>query len=111
MDIEGRLKNVERQVGRLGRADSVSQREVSRVTVPGDKAGPYCVRVDEHVEFNVYMVSPVHIGAAGMVPLVIAEPVEAVNVAEAFGQPGSVSAGTYAVMFSVGQRYIFYAKV
>ena len=41
----------------------------------------------------------------------IGEEIQAVNMAESFTQPGSLGAGTYAVMSLAGGKYVFYAKV
>jgi hypothetical protein len=51
----------------------------------------------------------VEIGDAGTVPTEIGQQMQAVNLAESFTEQGTLSAGTYAAMFRVGNKNVFYA--
>jgi len=96
---------------RLARADSQETGEVSVVTSPGARAAAWAVKVKSHSSYNVYNVRAVVIGNAGSLPAEIGGQMQAVNLAESFLQQGQLSAGTYVVMFRVGEKYVFYAPV
>jgi len=51
------------------------------------------------------------IGVAGSLPVEIGQQVQAVNLAEPFLEAGQLSAGTYAIMFKVGEKNVFYVPV
>ena len=85
--------------------------EVSVVTSPGARAAGWAVKVKSLFSYNVYNVRVVVIGDAGTLPVEIGAQTEAVNLAESFLQDGQLSAGTYAVMFRVGEKNVFYAPV
>jgi len=96
---------------RLARAGSQETGEVSVVTSPGARAAAWAVKVKSHSSYNVYNVRAVVIGDAGSLPVEIGGQMQAVNMAESFLQQGQLSAGTYVVMFRVGEKYVFYAPV
>ena len=96
---------------RLARAGSQETGEVSVVTSPGARAAAWAVKVKSHSSYNVYNVRAVVIGNAGSLPAEIGGQMQAVNLAESFLQQGQLSAGTYVVMFRVGEKYVFYAPV
>ena len=95
---------------RLARAGSQETGEVSVVTSPGARAAAWAVKVKSHSSYNVYNVRAVVIGDAGSLPVEIGGQMQAVNMAESFLQQGQLSAGTYVVMFRVGDKNVFYAK-
>ena len=94
---------------RLAREGSGGVGEVSAVTSPGARAAAWAIKVKSLSSYNVYNVIAVTIGAAGSVPLEIGQETEAVNLAEPFDASGTLSAGTFAVMSRVGEKYVFYA--
>ncbi|MHC4740736.1 MAG: hypothetical protein ACYS8Z_02425 [Planctomycetota bacterium] len=94
---------------RLAREGSGGVGEVSAVACPGARAAAWAIKVKSLSSYNVYNVIAVTIGAAGSVPLEIGQETEAVNLAEPFDSAGTLSAGTFAVMSRVGERYVFYA--
>ena len=96
---------------RLARADSQETGEVSVVTSPGARAAAWAVKVKSHSSYNVYNVRAVVIGDAGSLPAEIGGQMQAVNLAESFLEDGQLSAGTYVIMFRVGEKYVFYAPV
>ena len=96
---------------RLARAGSQETGEVSVVTSPGARAAAWAVKVKSHSSYNVYNVRAVVIGDAGSLPVEIGGQMQAVNLAESFLEDGQLSAGTYVIMFRVGEKYVFYALV
>jgi len=95
---------------RLARKDSEQIQEVSVVTSPGARTAAWAVKVKSNSSYNVYNVVAVVIGDAGSIPVEIGGQTQAVNLAESFQQQGTLSAGTYAVMFRVGDKNVFYVK-
>ena len=96
---------------RLARAGSQETGEVSVVTSPGARAAAWTVKVKSHSSYNVYNVRAVVIGDAGSLPVEIGGQMQAVNLAESFLEDGQLLAGTYVIMFRVGEKYVFYAPV
>jgi len=90
-------------------AGMVNSGEVSVVTSPGARAAAWAVKVKSNSSYNVYNVIAVVIGDAGTIPSEIGKLMQAVNLAESFLQQGTLPAGTYAVMFRVGDKNVFYA--
>ncbi|MBC8472094.1 MAG: hypothetical protein H8D56_21760 [Planctomycetes bacterium] len=103
--IEGR-----QTLERLTRQGSEQAQEVSVVTSPGTRAAAWAVKVKSNFSYNAYNVVAVVIGDAGTVPVEIGAQTQAVNLAESFLQQGNLAAGTYAVMFRVGDKNVFYVK-
>jgi hypothetical protein len=91
-------------------ADTVNSGEVSVVTSPGARAAAWAVKVKSNSSYNVYNVVAVVVGDAGTVPAEIGKQMQAVNLAESFLEQGTLLAGTYAVMFRVGDKNVFYAS-
>jgi len=102
--------NNQQLLERLARKGSEGTQEVSVVTSPGARAAAWAVKVKSNSSYNVYNVIAVVIGDAGSLPAEIGGQTEAVNLAESFLQQGTLPAGTYAVMFRVGDKNVFYAK-
>lgn len=90
-------------------SNGVNTGEVSVVTSPGARAAAWAVRVKSNSSYNVYNIVAVVIGDAGTVPAEIGQQMQAVNLAESFLEQGTLPAETYAVMFRVGDRNVFYA--
>ena len=95
---------------RLARKGSEQIQEVSVVTSPGARTAGWAVKVKSNSSYNFYNVIAVVIGDAGSIPVEIGGQTQAVNLAESFQQQGTLSAGTYAVMFRVGDKNVFYVK-
>ena len=95
---------------RLARKGSEQIQEVSVVTSPGARTAGWAVKVKSNSSYNFYNVIAVVIGDAGSIPVEIGQQTLAVNLAESFQQQGTLSAGTYAVMFRVGDKNVFYVK-
>jgi hypothetical protein len=95
---------------RLARQGSEQAQEVSVVTSPGDRVAAWAIMVKSNFLYNAYNVVAVVIGAAGSAPVEIGVQTQAVNLAESYLQQGTLTAGTLAIMFRVGDRNIFYAK-
>jgi len=90
-------------------AGIVNTGEVSVVTSPGARAAAWAVKVKSNSSYNVYNIIAVVIGDAGTIPVEIGQQTQAVNLAESFLSQGTLPAGTYAVMFRVGDKNVFYA--
>ena len=95
---------------RLARQGSEQAQEISLVTSPGSRVAAWAVMVKSNFLYNTYNVVAVVIGVAGSEPVEIGTQTQAVNMAESYLQPGTLAAGTLAIMFRVGDRNIFYAK-
>ena len=95
---------------RLARKGSEQIQEVSVVISPGARTAAWAVKVKSNSSYNVYDVVAVVIGDAGSIPVEIGGQTQAVNLAESFQQQGTLSAGTYAVMFRVGDKNVFHVK-
>ena len=107
---EADIINSQQLLERLARKGSEGTQEVSVVTSPGARAAAWAVKVKSNSSYNVYSVVAVVIGDAGSIPVEIGGQTQAVNLAESFQQEGTLSAGTYAVMFRVGDKNVFYVK-
>ncbi len=98
-------------LGRLCRQGLQGTGEISVVTSPGARAAAWAVKVKSHSSYNVYNVRAVEIGGPGTLPVELGNQMQAVNLAESFLEEGQLSAGTYVVMFRVGDKNVFYAPV
>ncbi len=95
---------------RLARQGSEQIQEISVVTSPGARTAAWAVKVKSNSSYNFYNVVAVVIGDVGSIPVEIGQQTLAVNLAESFQQQGTLSAGTYAVMFRVGDKNVFHVK-
>jgi hypothetical protein len=86
-----------------------NRQEVSLVAGAGSSTGAWAVKIKSHVAYNVYRVQAVILDEPGTVPQEFGNEMEAVNLAEPFLNVGALSAGTYALMFRVGNGNAFYA--
>lgn len=96
---------------RLCRKGFEGTHEISVVTSPGARVAAWAVKVKSLSSYNVYNVRTVVIGQAGSVPTEIGGQMQVVNLAESFVEEGQLAAGTYAIMFKVGEKYVFYTPV
>lgn len=99
------------KVGRLERRgrERISG-EHSIVAATGATAAAWTIKVVSLDSHNLYNVRQVLIGSAGSNPAVVGgSDTTAFNIAESFTATGSVAAGTYAVMWRVGGKNVFYA--
>ncbi len=104
------IVNGQQILERLARKGSEQIQEVSVVTSPGARTAGWAVKVKSNSSYNFYNVIAVVIGDAGSIPVEIGQQTLAVNSAESFQQQGTLSAGTYAVMFRVGDKNVFHVK-
>ncbi len=100
----------QRVLADLARQGSQDKPESSLLVSPGSIPGAWIVKVKSHVTDNVYSVRAVIIGSPGTVPVEIGQEVQAVNLAESFVNDGTLEAGTYVVMFRVGDKHVFSAQ-
>ena len=109
MSNQANIKNSQQVLERLSREGSQGAGEIAIVTSPGARTAAWAVKVKSNSSYNVYNVIAVVIGDPGSLPVEIGQQMEAVNLAESFQQQGTLPAGTYAVMFRVGAKKVFYA--
>lgn len=98
-------------LNRLSRESPDKDKEASFVTSPGGKTVAWVVKVVSKYDYNVYNVRTVEIGGAGTMPVVMGQIVQAVNIAESFLSQGTLAANSYAIMFRVADKNVFYAPV
>lgn len=103
------ITDQQRTLADLAREDSQTRRETSAIVSPGGNASVWAIKVKSHVQDNIYMVRAVTIEATGATPTEFGEQMEATNLAESFQSPGTVSAGTHAIMCRLGEKNVFYA--
>jgi len=111
MNNGANITNSQQVLERLCREGSEEMTEKSVVTSPGARATAWAVKVKSLSSYNVYNVRTVVIGDAGSLPVEIGQQTQAVNLAESFLQQGTLTAGTYAVMFRLGEKNVFYVPV
>ena len=110
MSNETNIVNGQQILERLARKGSEQLQEVSVVTSPGARTAAWAVKIKSNSSYNFYNVVAVVIGDAGSIPVEIGGQTQVVNLAESFQQQGTLSAGTYAVMFRVGDKNVFHVK-
>jgi hypothetical protein len=93
----------------LAREGPRSRGDTSALVWPGGGMALWVVKVKGHVEDNVYLVRTVTLEEPGVLPVEFGEPMEAVNLAEPFLEPGMLAPGTYAILCRVGEKNVFYA--
>ena len=111
MSNGAKISNSQQVLGRLCREGSQGTSEIAVVTSPGDRTAAWAVKVKTNSSYNIYNVIAVVIGEAGSVPTEIGQQMQAVNMAESFTQQGTLLTDTYAVMFRVGDKNVFYTPV
>ena len=103
--------DLQEQLSRLSRAESGIRDESTLVAATGAMAAAWTIKVLSLDSYNRYNVEQVRITAVGISPGPVGgSETKAFNVAEPFDQTGSVSAGTYAVMWRAGDKNVFYVK-
>jgi hypothetical protein len=110
MSNGAKIVNSQQMLQRLCRAGSEGAGEIAVVTSPGARTAAWAVKVKSNSSYNVYNVIAVVIGDAGSSPTEIGQQMQAVNLAESFTQQGTLPADTYAVMFRVADKNVFYAE-
>lgn len=81
------------------------------VTSAGGRIPGFVAVVIENYNYNHYYVRAVEVETAGLPPILAGQQVEAVNIAEPFMSDGNLAAGSYVIMFKIGEYYCFYAPV
>ncbi|KPL20745.1 MAG: hypothetical protein AMJ75_11290 [Phycisphaerae bacterium SM1_79] len=101
--------NAQQVLEQLSRAPSQRTSETAVVTSPGAGAIAWAAKVKSNYSYNFYNVVTVVVSSPGTEPYEIGQQTQAANLAEPFDQQGTLAAGTYVVMFRVGNKNIFYA--
>lgn len=97
-------------IERLGRS-SEGLNENAFVTSAGGRITGFVAKVISKNDYNHYNVKAVELNPSGIPPSTIGREVVAVNVAESFIYQGNLAAGSYVIMFKMGEYYCFYAPV
>ncbi|MBN2377361.1 MAG: hypothetical protein JXD22_13240 [Sedimentisphaerales bacterium] len=85
--------------------------EQSRVTASGSVTAAWLIEVVSCEQYNVYNVRQVSIVGPGLEPVTLGGSNGlAYNLAELFTEAGTLSAGTLAVMWRVGDENVFYVQ-
>lgn len=111
MKDEITITNRQQELDRLCREPSVRLKENTILSSPGTGTQTYAVRIQSRSSYNVYNVVNVTFGEPGSEPAVMGMDVQAINLAEPFDQQGTLSAGTYVIIFRLRNKYVFYAKL
>ena len=101
--------NTQQVLEQLSRAPSQRTHDTTMVTSPGAGTIAWAVKIKSNSSYNLYNVITIVINDVGAEPVEIGQQTQAFNLAEPFGQQGTLSAGTYVVMFRVGSKNVFYA--
>jgi hypothetical protein len=109
MSREINQTNTQQTLEQLSREPSQRTSETAIVTSPGSGMVAWAVKVKSNYSYNFYNVIAVVIGSSGTEPYEIGQERQAANLAEPFDQQGTLAAGTYVLMFRVGNRNVFYA--
>jgi hypothetical protein len=97
-------------IERLSR-QSAGLNESAFVTSAGGRTIGFVAKVISKFNYNHYNVKAVEVDGAGSFPIVVGNEVRAVNVAEPFLAQGNLPAGSYVIIFKIGEYYVFYAPV
>ena len=84
--------------------------EVTRLTSAGGGTSAFTAKVKSNYSYNIYNVRLIEILAEGQSPMEIGGELKAINLAEDFTQQGQLSAGGYVLVFTAGEKNVFYAK-
>lgn len=106
-DVAGGM-DLQEQVTRLKRREGKGiPDESALVTATGAAPAAWTVEIVSNVEKNLYTVRQVKILSVGVTPVTVSgSETQAFNLAESFLAAGTLSAGTYAVMWRVGDQYV-----
>jgi len=110
-DLAGGMDLAE-QVTRLKRREGKGiPDESALVTATGAAPAAWTVEIVDNVEKNLYTVRQVKILSVGVSPITVGgSNTQAFNLAESFLSAGQLAAGTYAVMWRVGDRNVIYVE-
>ena len=99
---------LQEELAKLKRRQRNNERpERAVVTATGTVPPAWAIKVLSLDSYNVYNVQLVDISLPGVPPSPVTGSLKAYNLAESFTSNGSLSAGTYAVMWRVGKSYVF----
>lgn len=111
MDAGENATESRQMLSRLARERAQKNSETLFVTSPGARVAAWAIKVISHCSYNVYNVRTVQVGGPGTSPVGLGENTQATNIAEPFLEEGQLAAGSYAVMFRIGDKNVFYAPV
>lgn len=109
MKNEINLTNRQQELDRLSR-EPERLKETTIISSPGANTSAWLAKIQENVSYNVYDVINVVTGEPGSEPVAMGLQMQAINIAEPFDEQGTLSIGTYVIIFQLGNKYVFYAK-
>ncbi len=80
------------------------------MTSAGGGTSAFAAKVKSNYSYNVYNVRVVEMLAEGHSPVEIGGEMKATNLAEDFTQQGQLPAGRYVLVFTAGEKNVFYAE-
>ena len=102
---------LQEKLARLSRVNTRGIKdEVTLVTATGTMPPAWTIKILSLDSYNVYNVQLVNITEPGQNPSPVTDNIKAYNIAESFTTDGSVAAGTYAIMWRVGNKNVFYVE-
>jgi hypothetical protein len=110
MKSEINVTNRQQELDKLCREPIDRMKETPALYSPGAAMTAYAARIQENYSYNVYNVIKTVIGEPGSEPVSFGDEIQAVNLAEPFGQQGTLTSDTYVIVFRFGNKYIIYAK-
>lgn len=104
--------DLDEQLARLARQESKGQQSEGNVVLASGATVPaFAIRLVSLSEKNVYNVEQVSLSGPGVSPSVLSgTATQATNLAEPFSSEGTLSVGTYAVMWRVAGGNVFYVQ-
>ncbi|MBN1974194.1 MAG: hypothetical protein JW787_11180 [Sedimentisphaerales bacterium] len=109
MKNEMNTANQQQELNRLCR-EPERLKETSILSSPGTGTSAWMARIQQNIFYNIYNVVNILIGSPGSEPTAMGIEAQAINLAEPFGQQGTLSSGTYVIIFRIGSKYVFYTK-
>ncbi len=110
MNNEINITNRQQELDRLCREPLARLKENAILSSPGTGTQAFAVKIQSNSSYNLYNVINVIFGEPGSEPVVMGMDTQAINLAEPFDQQGTLSTGTYVIIFRLGTKYVFFAK-
>ena len=109
MKNEINLTNRQQELDRLSRTPERLE-ESTIITSPGSNTSAWLAKIQSNAAYNIYNVINIALSEPGDEPVAMGMQVQAINIAEPFGGQGTLPAGTYIIIFRLGDSYCFYTK-
>ena len=106
-ETERGILSQQQDLQRLLRQSSQTDREAFLVGSTGGKTTAWPAKVLSKYDYNVYNVQSLKIVQTGLGPVELGPQMRAYNMAESFIDQGQLYAGTYVIVFQLGDVNIF----